>query len=200
MRRFICFWGFALTLVSSSFAVSLKITWDSVNQDEVFGYRVHWGMRSKIYDHHIDVGKSNTHQIDSILTGVRYYCAVTAVNFWGKESDYSSEVSFQTDEEPQPIDVPSTWELAPGYPNPFQAGKSSIVKLAVPTSSYLSLSVYNVLGQKVRTLHTGSLDPGYHAFSWDGRDDNQQYLPSAIYFYHLQSGNGFLTRSVFLLH
>ncbi len=200
MRRFFFFLALALLLVSSAFAVTLKITWDPANSNDIFGYRVHWGTSSRNYNNHIDVGKNFEHQIDDLHSGVRYYCAVTAVDYWGKESDYSTEVSFQDGEEPPLSELPTTWELAPGYPNPFQSGKASILKLEAPTDADVSLAIFNILGQKVRTLHHGSLAAGRYAFSWDGTDDNRQFLPSAIYFYHLQTDNGFLTQSVFLIH
>ncbi|RKY91388.1 hypothetical protein DRQ15_05105 [candidate division KSB1 bacterium] len=50
----------------------------------------------------------------------------------------------------------------------------------------VSLKVYNLLGQQVRTLVDEVEKPGYYTVHWDGRDDQGLELPSGVYFYRLR--------------
>jgi flagellar hook assembly protein FlgD len=48
--------------------------------------------------------------------------------------------------------------------------------------------VYNVLGQKVRSLANGPVAAGFHEVTWDGRDDLGTVVQSGVYFYRLETG------------
>ena len=82
--------------------------------------------------------------------------------------------------------IPKTFELSNNYPNPFNP--TTIIPYAVPRADQISLEIYNVLGQRVRTLVDGMSSPGYHQAVWDGRDGNGVQVQSGIYFYRLQTG------------
>ena len=69
----------------------------------------------------------------------------------------------------------------------------------VPEAGELSLTIYNILGQPVRTLIDGMQEPGYHQVSWDSRDDSGRPLANGVYFYRLVSGNGFVQSRRMLL-
>jgi len=61
------------------------------------------------------------------------------------------------------------------------------------------LEVYNIRGQKVRTLVNEFKEIGYHSVIWDGRDDNSKPVGSGIYFYRLNAGDFDKTRKMILL-
>ena len=65
------------------------------------------------------------------------------------------------------------------YPNPFNA--ATTIRYTLPNKSEMSLSVYNLLGQKIETLFEGVQNPGEHAITWDA-----SHLPSGIYFARLE--------------
>jgi hypothetical protein len=199
MRRFVCVVVVVLLIAASGFAGSLKILWDPINNDNIAGYRVHWGVITRTYPFHADAGKASQFEIENVREGIRYFCAVTSIDDWGNESIYSPEVSMVIGED-SPHTLPTVWNLQPGYPNPFRLGETSNVELAVPEAGFFTLTVYNVLGQKIRTLHEGSLSAGKYLFFWDGRDDARQLLPTAAYFYRLHAGQLFLTKSISLVH
>jgi len=55
------------------------------------------------------------------------------------------------------------------------------------------------VGQKIATLYSGNLQPGQHAFTFDGRDLNGNVLPSGIYFYRVEAGKYHSTKKMMLL-
>jgi len=66
------------------------------------------------------------------------------------------------------------------YPNPFNP--STTIAFNTPVKQDVSVDVYNLKGQKVRTIHSGLLDGGNHQLVWDGKDGNGRTTSSGIYF------------------
>ncbi|MBC7187919.1 MAG: T9SS type A sorting domain-containing protein [Calditrichaeota bacterium] len=79
--------------------------------------------------------------------------------------------------------LPSVYDLWHNYPNPFNP--TTTIVYALPRSSRVTLEVYNLLGQCVRTLVDETEPPGVHRVLWDGRDANGQQVSSGCYFYRL---------------
>jgi hypothetical protein len=90
--------------------------------------------------------------------------------------------------------VPLEFELRQNYPNPFNA--MTTIEIGLPYAGSVRLEVYNLLGQRVRTLVDGSLAPGRHAIGWSGRDDGGGRVASGIYFYRLTDGDAAETRKM----
>ncbi len=86
--------------------------------------------------------------------------------------------------------VPSALALSQNYPNPFSVGTSAITRISFtnPSAGHVSLEVYNLLGQKVRTLVNDFKSTGQSTVAWDGRDYNGNLLPAGIYMYKLSAG------------
>ncbi len=83
--------------------------------------------------------------------------------------------------------LPTEFALEQNYPNPFNPQTS--IRFALPTNGYTALEIYNVLGQKVKTLIEKDLPAGYHTVIWNGEDNNGKESASGIYFYRLKSGD-----------
>ncbi len=49
--------------------------------------------------------------------------------------------------------------------------------------------IFNILGQRVRTLVDEQQDPGYKTVTWDGKDEKGHEVASGIYFYRLKAGD-----------
>lgn len=77
--------------------------------------------------------------------------------------------------------VPDVFELKQNYPNPFNPDTK--IEFAVPSKTRVNLTVYNIMGQKVRTLVDEELDVGWKSVSWDGRDDSGNPVASGLYLY-----------------
>jgi len=88
---------------------------------------------------------------------------------------------------------PNSYAISQNYPNPFYFSSNGVSETKIcyqlPKSSVVKIYVYNIKGEKVRTLVNTRKDPGYYEIGWNGRDDNNRILSSGIYFYKLQVGN-----------
>ena len=93
--------------------------------------------------------------------------------------------------------LPNQISLDPNYPNPFNP--STVIPFALPVSGRVDLEIFNILGQKVRTLMSGPLDAGYHTLVWNGRDDAGQQVATGMYLYLLESGDFRQTRKMTLV-
>jgi hypothetical protein len=82
-------------------------------------------------------------------------------------------------------DLPINYSLDQNYPNPFNP--STTISFDIPVSSSVTLRVFNVIGQEVRTLVQGTLSQGRHEIVWNGLDDAGRALASGIYFYSLNA-------------
>jgi len=80
--------------------------------------------------------------------------------------------------------IPTQSRLTQNYPNPFNPETTVQFELARPQS--ITLSIYNLSGQLVRTLHQGRTEAGYHRVVWDGRDQSGRLVVSGIYYALLQ--------------
>ena len=92
--------------------------------------------------------------------------------------------------------APRTFRLEENFPNPF--GSSTTLTFSVESPGVFELGIYNVQGRLVRTLLRERVQ-GKRAISWDGRDDNGDFVPSGIYYGHLKSGTLSSTRKMLLL-
>ena len=93
--------------------------------------------------------------------------------------------------------TPADWSLLPNYPNPFNAG--TILPFLAPDSAPAALHIYNLHGQKVRTLTTGQVAAGYGEVAWDGRDHSGHVVASGVYLYRLETEGVELTRKLLFL-
>jgi hypothetical protein len=94
-------------------------------------------------------------------------------------------------------------ELLPGnlylsnYPNPFNT--QTVIAYAIPRNSLVTLTIHNILGQKVRSLGDSSKPKGYYTAIWDGRNDAAEMVSSGIYLYRLTAGDQKSIRRMSLL-
>jgi hypothetical protein len=102
-----------------------------------------------------------------------------------------------TDVGDEPGNRPRSFRLSQNYPNPFNP--ATRIDFALPRSGHAVLEVFNVVGQKIRTLVDGELPAGAHSAVWDGRTSSGQLVGSGIYFYRLKSHDfSDIKRAVFL--
>ncbi|MCI0690403.1 DNRLRE domain-containing protein [candidate division KSB1 bacterium] len=93
--------------------------------------------------------------------------------------------------------LPGKLDLAPNYPNPFNA--QSTIAYALPQETEVRLVIYNVLGRQVRQLVDEIQPAGFKRVFWNGRDNSGRELSSGIYFIHLVAGQQRLIRKITLM-
>ncbi len=84
--------------------------------------------------------------------------------------------------------LPKAYKLEQNYPNPFNP--VTRISYQLPKAGKVSLVIYNVLGQKVRTLFEGNANAGTHYHVWRGTDNLGNKVATGVYFYKLEA-NGF---------
>jgi hypothetical protein len=80
----------------------------------------------------------------------------------------------------------AAFSMNQNYPNPFTS--STAISYRLPSDSFVSAIVYNVRGQKIKSLINGNQSEGTNFVSWDGRDDQGQKVSQGVYFMRLQAG------------
>lgn len=95
-----------------------------------------------------------------------------------------------------PLPVAKT-TLKGNYPNPFNPETSISFELA--NAGKVNLDIYNVKGQKVKTLVNDVMEKGNHTINWNGTDDSGRKVGSGIYFYNMKSGKYSSTRKMILM-
>jgi len=84
-------------------------------------------------------------------------------------------------------EMPTKYALSLNYPNPFNP--STTIKYSVPTVSKVKLSIYNMMGQLIKTLVNETKAPGFYYAEWDGTNKQNMRVTSGIYVYRFESGN-----------
>ncbi len=82
---------------------------------------------------------------------------------------------------------PSEFFLSQNYPNPFNPATN--FQFSLPKSVHVRVEIFNIVGQKVRTLVNEQMKPGVYLVDWDGEDEKGSFVSSGIYFYRMQAGD-----------
>ena len=93
--------------------------------------------------------------------------------------------------------IPTEFSLGQNYPNPFNPVTK--MDISLPLTGDVTLVIYNILGQKVRTIFSGELNYGYHTMQWNGLDDQGLRVSSGVYFSEFRSRDHRKTKKMLLL-
>jgi len=93
--------------------------------------------------------------------------------------------------------LPKAFALKQNYPNPFNP--STEIAFSLEQASTINLTIFNVLGQKVKVLADGSKQAGTHSLNWDGSDEMGNLVSTGLYFYTLTDGNNSVTKKMALM-
>ena len=88
------------------------------------------------------------------------------------------------------------FNLGQNFPNPFNSVTS--IKYKIPQRSFITIKIFNNLGQEIKTLVEQTKPPGIYSVAWDGRDNEENSVSSGIYFYQL-AVNGFIHSNPMIL-
>ena len=96
------------------------------------------------------------------------------------------------------LNTPTEWELiSDNFPNPFNA--HTYVWLDIKQQTPVQIQIFNARGQLVKSLIDEILEPKFHQIEWNGTDNNNQVVPSGIYFYRIVANGQEKTKKMLLL-
>ncbi len=131
-----------------------------------------------------ELQNSNTsHSLRGISVFDTYKATVTG---GGGSILNNPDVPVSVEELPQNL-ISDEFILEQNYPNPFNP--STTIRFNLPDDGFISLKVYNTLGQEITTLYEGELESGYHSIQWNGKDMFGENVTSGIYFYNMTVRN-----------
>jgi len=93
--------------------------------------------------------------------------------------------------------IPAHFALYQNYPNPFNPNTS--IRFDLPVFGKVSIKIFNIKGELVRTLIQEQMNAGSHTVQWDGKDHSGQNLSSGIYFYRLSAISFNATKKLLLI-
>ena len=83
--------------------------------------------------------------------------------------------------------IPVSFALQQNFPNPFNP--STEIRFDLPENDNVTLAVYNMMGQKIKTLTSGNMSPGYHSIIWNGTNDAGVKVATGMYFYSINTNS-----------
>ncbi len=92
---------------------------------------------------------------------------------------------------------PVNYSLEQNYPNPFNP--TTQIAFSVPTSMHVTVTIFNILGQRIATLVDGHMSAGSHVVTWNARNQNGEMMPTGVYFYRLSTPTFTAVKKMLLL-
>jgi hypothetical protein len=187
------------SLVASDTIINvIEIAWNAVAHDSLIGYNVYradWQNGEYIKLNSPPLTIPTFTDIGVLDSAVHWYY-VTAVfqSVGGQAESFASNKDAGSarilvgigDDGPA---IPAEFFLADNYPNPFNP--STAISFGLPKDAFVKLDVFNLLGQKVKTLLSENQRAGYKRVVWDGRDNSNKAVASGVYFYRLSTDGDF---------
>ena len=93
--------------------------------------------------------------------------------------------------------ISTVTKLGQNYPNPFNP--ETTINFSMKESGHVTLEIYNIKGQRVKTLINEFRDAGYYRAIWDGTDDNRILVSSGIYLYKMNEGYQIMLKKMLLV-
>jgi hypothetical protein len=93
--------------------------------------------------------------------------------------------------------MPTEFALHENYPNPFNP--TTTLRFDLPEVSSITLTIYNMLGQSVRTFNMNDTPAGFHSIKWDATNDYGDPVGAGVYLYQLRANDFVKTKKMVLL-
>jgi photosystem II stability/assembly factor-like uncharacterized protein len=120
----------------------------------------------------------------------------TSVNGWGWVID-NLDIQRAVTSVAEEALVPESFSLSQNFPNPFNPTTDIVYTL--PQSEHVTLRIFNVAGQEIRTLVREQQNTGVYRVRWDGKDDSGRSVASGLYFYRIKAGSYVASRKMTLI-
>ena len=145
-------------------------------------------------------GASYSYTDTNVEMGKTYYYKLESVDLAGN-STWHGPISVTLGPtgvtEGQTVLIPDVFGLSQNYPNPFNV--ETDIRYQITDVSFVTLTIYSVLGQEVVTLVEETKEAGYHSVHWNGKDSAGQEASSGIYLYLMTAGDFTATKRMVLM-
>ena len=182
-----------LTALESGTSVVLQWT---AQIDEDFSYHNIYRNDLSSLDPAMVFTTTDSFYVDQEGTNGSYEYWITAVDSAGNESDASDIAAVVLSASAQTA-VPTVFALEQNYPNPFNP--STQIRYALPEATGVTITVYDMMGRKVRTLVQDTQSAGYHTALWNATNDRGLPVSAGMYIYTLQAGDHHHMKKMILL-
>lgn len=157
-----------------------------------FGWDTGW---TRILIYSLEAGQALASGEFVSISGATGIVSVEAATFDARA--VTEIVSDITDVDDPSANLPLQFALHPNYPNPFNP--TTTIQYDLPEQARVRITVYNMVGQVVRTLVDRQVSPGQHETIWDGRDDSGRPVSSGLYLYRMTARDFTQSRKMLLL-
>ena len=182
-----------LTALESGSSVILQWT---AQIDEDFSYHNIYRNDLGSLDPAIVFTTTDSFYVDQEGTSGSYEYWITAVDSAGNESD-ASDIAAVVLSATEQTALPTVFALEQNHPNPFNP--STQMRYALPEVTSVTITVYDMMGRKVRTLVQDSQSAGYHTALWNATNDRGLPVSAGMYIYTLQAGDHHHMKKMILL-
>ncbi|MDP2208490.1 MAG: FlgD immunoglobulin-like domain containing protein [Bacteroidota bacterium] len=83
--------------------------------------------------------------------------------------------------------IPSKFELSQNFPNPFNP--TTVIRYGLPSASHVTIKIYDLLGQEIKTLVDETQENGYRSVEWNGENSLGTDIASGLYFYRIEAAD-----------
>ena len=135
------------------------------------------------------------------VRGVHNYYRVVSVDFSGNQSLASDEavvdLTVSGVGEDGLTNMPDQFALEQNFPNPFNP--TTMIKYQLPEDAQVSISIYSLLGDEVKSLVNRKQNAGYYTLHWDATNNSGSRVPTGVYIYRIQAGSFSESRKMILM-
>ncbi|MDA9656683.1 T9SS type A sorting domain-containing protein, partial [Candidatus Marinimicrobia bacterium] len=94
-------------------------------------------------------------------------------------------------------ELPISFSLNQNYPNPFNP--TTNINYSIPSDNFVTVTVYNVMGEKIKTLSNGYATSGHKSVKWNAQNERGQEVSAGLYVYTIEAGDFRETKKMLLL-
>jgi flagellar hook capping protein FlgD len=145
--------------------------------------------------------ESSKYDVSNLEIGKSYFWRVRTKTVDNSYSEYSGQGNFKIGDNitdiAEPIIIPEKFNVSQNYPNPFNP--TTIINYSLPESEFVTIRVYNMLGQEIAILLNEEVNAGVYNVTWNGVDNSGVKVATGTYIYRVVAGSNIITKKMMLL-